>query len=254
MRVRAGEAHAVALHAERPEHDAERQVELLEHRPLLDVQLEVGGGAAQPLARLAHPVELDAVSGQRVRQCRPVAVGQAAHRVGVERARAGARAHQAAAEARALLVGPVDQLQADVAWLVRERAQHLEAADHVERAVEPAAVRDRVDVAADDHEAIVIARRAGPRVAGLIGLDRHAVDPVELAAQPLARGDPGVGPGDALSAVVIAGTPPQLLQPGDGARRVRRRHQRTAAAGAGCANERCRKRPFPGSDSTSPSR
>ena len=70
VRVRAGEAHRVALDAERAEHDAEREVELLEHRPLLDVQLEVGERALEPRARLAHAVEVDAVGGERVRAAR----------------------------------------------------------------------------------------------------------------------------------------------------------------------------------------
>jgi hypothetical protein len=141
--------------------------------------------------------------------------------------------------ASALLVGPVDELEADGSLLRGEPAQHLEPRQHVERAVEPAAVGDRVEVAADDHEAIVVARSARPRVAGLVGLDGHAVDHVELAPQPLARDDPGVGPRDALGAVGVARQPAQLGQPCDRAGGVGVRHQRTAGPGAGRANMRC---------------
>ncbi len=43
VRCLAAPRDAVALDAEGPENDSERQVERLEHRALLDVQLEVGG-------------------------------------------------------------------------------------------------------------------------------------------------------------------------------------------------------------------
>ena len=47
VRGLAAEDHAVALDADRAEHGADRQPEALEHRPLLDVQLEVGAHVAQ---------------------------------------------------------------------------------------------------------------------------------------------------------------------------------------------------------------
>ena len=67
---------ARALDPERPEHDAEREVHRLEHRALLDVQLEVGRRVCELRARLERAVELDAVLAQGVRQRDPVAVGQ----------------------------------------------------------------------------------------------------------------------------------------------------------------------------------
>ena len=57
---------APALDAERAEHDAERQVERLEHRALLDVELEVGGGALELGVRVECAVEVDAVGTDRV--------------------------------------------------------------------------------------------------------------------------------------------------------------------------------------------
>jgi hypothetical protein len=253
VRVRAGEAHDVALHAERAQHRAEREVELLEHRPLLDVELQVGDRVAQARAGLAHPVELHAVGGERVGERRPVPVGEPAHRIRVERTRAGARAEQAAAEARALLVGPVDEHEGERALLGCERAQHLQPGDDVERPVQPAAVRDGVEVAAEHDEPLGLAGSGRPRVAGLVGLDRHALDPVELGAQPLARRDPRVGPGDALGAVLVLRQLSDPAQARDRAGRVDRCHQRTAGPGAGCANVRWTKRPEPGSATTSPS-
>ena len=68
VRGLAAEGDLVPLDPERPEHDAQRQAHRLEHRPLLDVQLEVGGGALQLRARLQRAVELDAVLAQRIGQ------------------------------------------------------------------------------------------------------------------------------------------------------------------------------------------
>ena len=207
----------MALDAEAAEHHAERQVHPLEHRALLDVQLEVGHRPGEPLAGLAGAVEVDAVGGERVGQRDAVAVGEAAHGVRVERARARARAEQAAAEARALLVGPVDELDGDGPVPGGQRAHDLERAQHAERAVEPAAVGHRVEVAADDHEALGVAGQRRPRVARLVPLDRHAGDRVELGAQPVARGDPRVRPRDPLGAALVGGEAGELPEPPNGA-------------------------------------
>ena len=63
-----------ALDPERAEHDPERQSQRLEHRPLLDVKLEVGARALQLRARLGCAVEIDAVLAERVREGNPVPV------------------------------------------------------------------------------------------------------------------------------------------------------------------------------------
>ena len=63
-------------------------------------------------------------------------------------------AEQAAAEPGALLVGPVDQRDRDGRRaLGGERAEQLQPGHHAERAVEPAALRHAVEVAADDEHA-----------------------------------------------------------------------------------------------------
>ena len=104
-----------ALDAERAEHDAERKIERLEHRALLDVQLEVGAGAGELRARLERAVELDAVlaaarpaARPRRGRCSCAQLVLVAHRAGRRR-----RAEERAAEARALLVGPVDEPDGD---------------------------------------------------------------------------------------------------------------------------------------------
>ena len=120
----AGEGDRVALDAEAADHGRGGLARLLQARALLDVQLEVGGDVGQ--LGLAHRVEVDVVLLQRVRERDALVVLEVADRVGVERARGGGRAEQAAAEARALLVGPVDQLQRDRRRLALVAAQHLE--------------------------------------------------------------------------------------------------------------------------------
>ena len=67
----------VALDAEGAEHDAERQVERLEHGALLDVELEVGGRARELRVGVERPVEVDPVRADRVGQRDAVAVGRA---------------------------------------------------------------------------------------------------------------------------------------------------------------------------------
>ena len=68
----------------------------------------MSGSSASPIVSRST-----SFSCKRVRERDALVVLEVAHRVGVERARGGGRAEQAAAEARALLVGPVDQLQRD---------------------------------------------------------------------------------------------------------------------------------------------
>ena len=64
----AGEGDRVALDAERAEHGAHRQIHALQHRALLDVQLEIRGGVLQLPPRLGGAVEVDAVRADGVRQ------------------------------------------------------------------------------------------------------------------------------------------------------------------------------------------
>ena len=109
VRSLAAEAHDVALHAVGPEHGRQGQPEALEHGPLLDVQLEIGGRVRHLAARVARPLEVDAVLGEHRRQLGARGIAQPAEKLRIEVLRHGARAEQAAAEAEPLLVGPVDE-------------------------------------------------------------------------------------------------------------------------------------------------
>ena len=91
----------VSLHAERAQHDAERQIERLEHRALLDVQLEVGGCVLELALRLARAVEVDAMLCERVRQRHAVGVPALAQLVLIaHRPGRGARAEASGRSAR----------------------------------------------------------------------------------------------------------------------------------------------------------
>src|SRR6478735_1180428 len=206
----AAERDLVALDAERAEDHAERQVERLEHRALLDVELEVRSRVLELPPRLERPVEVDAVLADRVRQRDPVDIAPLAQLVLVAHRAGGRRgAEQRAAEAGALLVGPAHEPHGQRRRpLFGDAPQHLDGREHVEAAVEPASVRHGIDVAAEQERALRLARQREPLVPGLVdlllGADRH-----DLLAQPLARALPRLRPGDTLSAVLVAG---QLLQ------------------------------------------
>ena len=69
------------------------------------------------------------------------------------RAGKGRRAKQAAAEARAFFIGPIDQANRDrrtSVVLVGESAQDFERRHHAQAAVEPAAVGHGIEMAAED--------------------------------------------------------------------------------------------------------
>src|SRR5215210_9324823 len=109
MGLLAYKADGVALDAEGAEHYPERKVHPLKDGTLLDVQLEVGDGVLELPPRLVDAVEVDAMLLERVWEGDAVAVFEAAHVVGLERACGCARAEEAAPKAGALLVGPVHE-------------------------------------------------------------------------------------------------------------------------------------------------
>ena len=248
MRGLAAEDRHVALDAAGAEHGRGGLAAALEDRPLLDVKLQVGAGAAQLLARFVHALELHAVAGDDVLEALAVAVAQVAHLVDLERAGARGRAEQAAPEAGALLVRPVHEPQPHRRAAIGVRAQRADGAEDAERAVEPAAGRHRVDVRADDHEVVAVARQVSPEVAGGVDLDLHR-QLLEARAQELARLHPLVRPADAPRAVGPAGQAGQLAQVREHEVGVHRRHEATAA---GARSERGMKRPWPGSVRISP--
>ena len=183
-----GEAKHVALDAEGPEHHARRLPHRFEHRPLLDVQLEIRPRVdrLQLTVRVEHPVERDPVFRERIDQPRALPICQLAHLLDLQAPGGGRRPEQAATEPSAFFVRPVHELQRHRRPGARVHPQRLEGRHHTEAAVEPSAIRHRVEMAADDDG---LWRRAGhrhPVVAGRIRFDRQS----ELgnpALEPVAR-------------------------------------------------------------------
>ena len=210
VRGLAAEGDLVALDAERAQDDAERQIERLEHGPLLDVELEVRGCAGKLAVRVERRVEVDTVVAERVRQRDPIRVLARPQLILVgHRAGRRGRAEERAAEPGAFLVGPVDESHGDRRRsLGRDSAQHLDAGHDVESAVQPAAVRHRVDVATDEDRLVGGAAQGEPLIARRVDrLLRPA--PFDLASQPLSRALPGLRPSNPLRAVLVPG---QLLE------------------------------------------
>ena len=204
--------------AEGAEHHTEREVHGLQHRPLLDVQLEVGGRALQLRMRVEGAVEVDAMGGERVLPADAVGV-DALPDLGLvgHRPRGCTRPEEGATEARALLVGPADEPDRERRRAVSsDPPQDLDPGDDVERSVEPAAVGHRVDVPSDDERALGLAPKGEPLVAGLVDL-LFGAGGGELAREPALGRDPGVRPGDPLSAVRVSGQLAQLAKLVDGA-------------------------------------
>ena len=177
----------------------------LEHGPLLDVELEVRARAApvERLARLGHAVQIDAVLGQRVHEPHALAVHQAAHAVGHETPARARRPQQAAREARALLVGEVHDGQRHRRRRALALTQRLDAREHAERTVEPAAVGHRVEVAADDDGVRPRARHRDPAVAGGVGVGAQTLSGQQVV-EPAAGVTPHRAPRDTLGAMGVA--------------------------------------------------
>jgi hypothetical protein len=156
-----------------PVDHADGLARVFEHRALLDVGLEVraeGVGPGLLVARVADAAQLVA-DGLAVDVLRGV---------GVSRVKAGKhpRAHHHGHEARALLVGPEDDLEGRLGLdaVVVEGAHHLQAREHAVVAVKLAARGLRVDVAAarDGRKGRVAPRAAHEDVANLVDGDRQA--------------------------------------------------------------------------------
>src|SRR5918994_2386670 len=119
------------LDAEGAQDDAEREVERLEHRPLLDMELEIRSGVLELTAGLDGAVEVDSVPREHVGKRVPLCV-LARTQLVLVRHRAGsrARAEERAPEPRSLLVGPVDEANRDRRLSLRGAAPHHPDAGH----------------------------------------------------------------------------------------------------------------------------
>ena len=78
------ERHEVSLDAHRSTHRAGQAAAVEQHRPLLDVKLEVGHGSPQPLNGGGRIVEVDSTFGETVNQRDAVRILQPTYVIGAE--------------------------------------------------------------------------------------------------------------------------------------------------------------------------
>ena len=174
MCFHAGDHAVVPAYAQHAGDHADRDVVVLEHRPLLDMGLEIAADrmvAGLLLADVADALEF-ALDGLAIGIGRGISVFQR------ESLGEHARSHHHRHEARAFLVGPPSHLDRRLgrdAGVV-EGSHHLDAGEHTVVAVELAARGLGVDVAAGHHrrQCIVAAGPAQEAVANLVDGHRHA--------------------------------------------------------------------------------
>ena len=226
----------VPLHPGGAAHGGHGHALAVEHRSLLDVELEVGAQALTPPGGRAHRAQVHAVLAHHGGDVAAVGVGQAGQRPGIERPGHGRAAEEAAPEAGALLVGEVHQGHPVRRPLLGGRAKHLDGGHHAERAVEPAAGGHGVDVRADGNAPLALARQPGPEVGRLVALHRHAVDRGQTGAKELAGLLPLRGPAHSPRPAGAAGQPVQLPEVRDDAPGVER-HQPTRSRRIACIRQ-----------------
>ena len=100
-----------------------------------------------------------------------------------------------------------------------EAAKDLEGGEDVEGAVEPAAIGDGIEMAAEEEGFFRGAGESDPVVAGCVVMVFDG-DALEFGGEPFAGLKPGVGPGDALRAVFVGSEGAEFFEFGDGALRV----------------------------------
>ncbi|MCY1516841.1 hypothetical protein D9M68_514980 [compost metagenome] len=145
----AGDGHVVPAQAQRAGDYADHLVRRFQHRPLLDMRLEVS--AHRPPAHLVGAGIADGLQFVRY----PLAFGIGRVQRGLQRENAGehARAHHHRHEARAFLVGPDGQFERRLGGhaMVVERAHDFQPGQHAEAAIELAPGRLGIDMAAGHH-------------------------------------------------------------------------------------------------------
>ena len=186
------------------------------------MQFEISGRVL-PLTRgFGEAIDLDAATPQRRFERNAILVSANAVCLDAVGTGKGGRSQQASAEARAFFVGPVDQANR-YGWtarvFVRETAQDFECGQDVQTAVEPAAVRHRIEMPAKQQRLFRCSAQGDPTVARGVQMMFHR-QAGELGLKPLARLEPDVGPGNALSAVFIARQFAQFFQFGHRSLRI----------------------------------
>jgi hypothetical protein len=205
----------VALDAERPPHDAERQLQRLQHRPLLDAQLQVSRGALELPASLRRPVSSTPRSTSTSGSAQPSASfgWRSSSRSSIKPAAAlepnSERPNRAPSSSAQLTSRTVT---GGSPRLASRRSTSTPANTLSEPSSQPPFATESM------WPLMRTARSEPPRSvhhrlpAASISFEHEAC---QLLAEPAARGLPGLGPGDPLRAVLVPSQLAELLQVGD---------------------------------------
>ena len=182
----AAQPHTIAAQADDRRDDADIDVLGLEHRALLDVELEVRPDVGDAGGRV-DAVEVEACRSHRVAERDAVGVdpvSEVAHVLAGE----GPAAEEGSVEARALLVheGDYPERPLGLEALLLQQPDGVEGGDHAERAVEASAAGDGVEVRADRDGRARTGLPAADEVPGRVDLDLEAELP-HLVADPAVR-------------------------------------------------------------------
>lgn len=146
MRLLARHGDLEPAHALNAGYDPDLLAFGFEHRTLFDMKFEESG-QRMSAARLGSVI---ADRRKRLTERNSRAILLLARPAWIENSGEHARGDQRRGEARALLVGPVDNLDRRISLVTGfdERAQRLKSGEHAQHAIELAACRLRVEVAA----------------------------------------------------------------------------------------------------------
>ena len=206
MRGLAAKSDGMPLDAERPEHRAERQIEIEQHRSLFDVQFQIGRGAREFLAAFLHAFEFDPVFLQRLRKRDAALI--------LERARfVQSRLPEQADEPKRLLPKRAPSSSAQSTSRTRDwrpavilrvnSPQNLHPGERIQATIEPAAIRHRINMPADEERFLRFAAQGRPKISGFVAM-RLRGNSGQLCPQPVPRSRPGLRKGHALRAVLVA--------------------------------------------------
>ena len=152
VRFLAVESDGVALYSLGAQHHSQGQTQGFEHGPLFDVEFQIGGRVGLLRPRFREAVDLHAAAQQSGFQGDAVFVlTDTVCRDGI-RACKRRRAQQASAETRAFFVRPVHYANGDgraAVELFSKAPQDFEAAEHAQRAIQPAAIGHGIEMPAD---------------------------------------------------------------------------------------------------------
>jgi hypothetical protein len=195
-------------------HDGKWLSETLEDGALFDVEFEIGGEILSLDGCVSDTIHRNSADCECGFESGAVAVGS--NTIGVDGlgSSEGGGAEEAAAEAGALFVGPVDELDG-AGWatvvLACEMLEDLKPGENAEAAVKPAAVGNRIQMTAEHERAFGGSGQSNPVVpCGVVVM--FDGEPAELLLEPCTRAQPDGRPRDALGSVFVRGQRTKLLQ------------------------------------------